>query len=73
MRQILTLFGVWQQRVRSRSQLRQLSRMDDHVLKDIGLTRNEVLFEGLETILALAGLEALSLARHGRSGNHVRR
>ena len=45
MRHILTLFGVWQQRVRSRSQLRQLSRMDDHVLKDIGLTRNEVLFE----------------------------
>jgi uncharacterized protein YjiS (DUF1127 family) len=40
------LFGVWQQRVRSRHQLRDLSRIDDHLLKDIGLNRHELLCEG---------------------------
>jgi uncharacterized protein YjiS (DUF1127 family) len=32
-------------RMRSRRELRRLSTMDDHILRDIGVTRVEVLYE----------------------------
>ena len=32
-------------RMRSRRELRRLSAMDDHILKDIGVTRVEVVYE----------------------------
>ena len=43
--QMVALLGTWHQRARSRHQLRELSRMDDHVLKDIGVCRSELLSE----------------------------
>jgi uncharacterized protein YjiS (DUF1127 family) len=39
------LLSVWQQRIRSRRQMRELCRMDDRTLADIGLTRAQVVYE----------------------------
>ena len=39
---ILSLLLLWQERVRTRRELREL---DDHNLRDIGLSRGEALYE----------------------------
>ena len=41
-RRIAAAIGLWHQRARSRQQLRELS---DHLLKDIGLRREDVAYE----------------------------
>jgi uncharacterized protein YjiS (DUF1127 family) len=45
LRQIARSIGVCMERVRSRRQLRALSHLDDHLLHDIGLTREGLLSE----------------------------
>jgi uncharacterized protein YjiS (DUF1127 family) len=37
---VTALFGFWRERIRARRQLRGLCQLDDHILKDIGLTRS---------------------------------
>jgi uncharacterized protein YjiS (DUF1127 family) len=44
-RQAVRVLGLWRNRSRARRELRELCAMDDRVLKDIGLTRGEVIFE----------------------------
>jgi uncharacterized protein YjiS (DUF1127 family) len=39
------LLRRWRERMRSRRQLAGLCHLDDHILKDIGLTRSELLYE----------------------------
>jgi len=39
---IASLAGLWFERTRLRWELRRLCEADDHVLRDIGLTRTEV-------------------------------
>jgi len=42
LRKLIELFVVWHMRAATRRQLWALSRLDDHLLKDIGLTRGEL-------------------------------
>ena len=39
------LLRDWRERMRSRRQLRNLCRLDDHILQDIGLTRAALRWE----------------------------
>jgi uncharacterized protein YjiS (DUF1127 family) len=45
LRRIARLILVWRERVRSRRQLGALSHLDDHLLRDIGLTREALVSE----------------------------
>jgi uncharacterized protein YjiS (DUF1127 family) len=45
LRRLARLIRVWRERVRSRRRLRALSHLDDHLLHDIGLTREALLSE----------------------------
>jgi uncharacterized protein YjiS (DUF1127 family) len=48
-------------RMRARRELRRLARMDDHILRDIGITRVEVLYEAEKPLWL-----DLPPGRHGR-------
>jgi len=39
---VATVFGLWLDRGRLRWELRRLCEADDHLLRDIGLTRSDV-------------------------------
>src|SRR5215471_18733212 len=45
LRQAISLLRRWRERTRMRRQARNLCELDDYVLKDIGLTRAELLWE----------------------------
>jgi uncharacterized protein YjiS (DUF1127 family) len=40
--QLIGLLRRWQERIRTRRQLARLCDLDDHILRDIGLTRSEL-------------------------------
>ena len=48
------MLKCWRERMRSRRQLRDLCALDDHILKDIGLTRVALRKRWGEAILAVA-------------------
>ena len=41
---VIGLLRRWRERMRSRRELGGLCHVDDHILKDIGLTRSELLY-----------------------------
>ena len=41
----LNCLHLWSARIASRRRLRSLCGLDDHILRDIGLTRGEIAFE----------------------------
>ena len=47
---VATVVGLWQERRRLRRDLRRLCEADDHVLRDIGLTRGDVLRAGMMSL-----------------------
>jgi uncharacterized protein YjiS (DUF1127 family) len=54
LRQLARSIGLWRERIRSRHQLRGLSDLDDHLLRDIGLTRGALLWKAVRPFLEIA-------------------
>lgn len=54
-------------RLGQRKQLRRLLKLDDHLLRDVGLTRDQVLrsLESTSSVDAATKLQRLSLSRPG--------
>jgi len=44
-RQVMNLLRLWRTRLRDRRELRRLYQLDDRLLRDVGLTRNDVFRE----------------------------
>jgi uncharacterized protein YjiS (DUF1127 family) len=45
LKQLTGRLSLWQARIRARRQLRDLCQLDDHTLRDIGLTRAAIRYE----------------------------
>jgi uncharacterized protein YjiS (DUF1127 family) len=55
LRKLVELFVVWHMRAAARRQLWALSELDDHLLKDIGLTRGELRCEASQPFWLASG------------------
>jgi len=46
-RQVMNLLQLWRARLRNRRELRRLCQLDDRLLRDMGLTRDDVSYRAL--------------------------
>ena len=49
LRSVMDRLRLWQERMRTRRQLRKLYALDDHILQDIGMTRTALRWEAEKT------------------------